>query len=217
MLIRRLASSILALSLLGGVATGNPSTYRFEDDLVVRVADKRFAQPPVEIKLDRAKLKAALATRRADNLLRFRAYQAAGVFPHNFVKDGALNVWLDQEGRLCAAATLISAVNPDLAMKVAPVNDFIRLADVKDGELMDWMLTSGFTQEEIVAIQEPFMGRMEPDVEPDPRRLAEDARLTKRYAQVTKQLVKQRAKNLDLAVDRLMANPTLAASLLASS
>ena len=222
MFARRLASSLLALSLLGGLATAHPNTYRFEDDLV---ADRDRPQDVVSyvaaplVTIDRAKLKAALAKRRATNLAGFRAYQAAGVFPHNFVKDGALNVWLDQEGRLCAAATLIAATNRDLAMSIAPINDFIRLADVKDGALMDWMLTSGFTQEEIVAIQEPFMGRMEPDVEPadDARRLAEDARLIKRYAQVTRQLVKQRKQNLDLAVDRLMANPTLAASLLASS
>jgi hypothetical protein len=220
MFARRLASSLLALSLLGGLATANPKTYRFEDDLVTIRLDEKgpFATPPgPATTIDRAAVKAALAKQRAINLAAFRAYQDTGLFPHNFVKGGALNVWLDQEGHLCAAATLIANTNPDLAMSVAPINDFIRLADVKDGALMDWMLTSGFTQEEIVAIQEPFMGKMEPDVQPDPRRLAEDARLMKRYAQVTQQLVKARKVSLERAVDRLMANPTLAASLLAAS
>ena len=35
------------------------------------------------------------------------AYRKAGVYPHNFVRSGPLNVWMDSEGHLCAAATMI--------------------------------------------------------------------------------------------------------------
>jgi hypothetical protein len=226
MFLRRLASSVLALSLLGGIAAAAPA--------------QRFAQPPpaagIGIRddvpvatgdhddaIDRVKLRAVLAKNRAANLALFRAYRNGGVYPHNFVSDGKLNVWMDDEGRLCAAATIIAnSGNLDLAMSVPDDDNFLRLADVTDGPLMDWMLASGFTQDEIAAIQEPFMGRMEPmpmpmpEPEPDARRLAEDDRLRKRYAQVDRMLVKGAKRSLDAAVDRLLdENPTLAASMLA--
>ena len=58
----------------------------------------------------------------------------------------------------CAAATIIKMSGQDaLVNRVAEQNNFVRLADVEQGPLMDWILTSGFTQDEIAAIQEPFM------------------------------------------------------------
>jgi hypothetical protein len=227
MFLRRLASSVLALSLLGGIAAAAPSSHRFaqpppaagiglRDEGPIATGDRGTADA-----MDRVKLRAVLAERRAANLALFRAYRNGGVYPHNFISDGKLNVWMDDEGRLCAAATIIAnSGNVDLAMSVPADDNFLRLADVTDGPLMDWMLTSGFTQDEIAAIQEPFMGRMEPmpmpEPEPDARRLAEDDRLRKRYAQVDRMLVKGAKKSLDAAVDRLLdENPTLAASLLA--
>ena len=142
------------------------------------------------------------------------------------MKGKKLNVWLDADGHFCAAATIIKmSGQDDLVNKVAEQNNFIRLADVKQGPLMDWILTSGFTQDEIAAIQEPFMPvTREPAVAPvepilvDAKlRAKEDARLLAKYKQVDKQLVKNRAKSLDKATDRLMKNPTLAWQLLAST
>jgi hypothetical protein len=176
--------------------------------------------------LDRASVRAALVQARSRNLAAFRAYQKKGVFPSNTMKGKKLNVWLDADGHFCAAATIIQASGQDdLVNKVAEQNNFIRLADVKQGPLMDWILTSGFTQDEIAAIQEPFMPvTREPAIEPvapilvDAKlRKAEDARLLARYKQVDKQLTKNASASLDKATDRLMKNPTLAWSLLAST
>ena len=191
-----------------------------------------FAQPPGEqahndapademspVVLDRATVRAALAKARAANLARFRAYQQAGVFPSNTFQGKKLNVWLDEAGHFCAAATIIRASGQtELADRVAAQTNFIRLATVKQGPLMDWILTSGFTQEEIVAIQKPFMPVAEKP-EPAPSqpvlvdaklRAAETARLRKIYTQVTRQLVRNEKKSLELAVDRLMKHPDLA-------
>ena len=75
----------------------------------------------------------------------------------NTFKPGQLNVWRDRDGHYCAAATIIrTSGQVALADKVAEQNNFIRLADVSQGPLMDWILTSGFTQDEIAAIQAPF-------------------------------------------------------------
>ncbi|HUS30332.1 MAG TPA: hypothetical protein VMZ53_17610 [Kofleriaceae bacterium] len=176
--------------------------------------------------LDRATVRAALVQARSRNLSAFRDYQKKGVFPSNSFKGKKLNVWLDADGHFCAAATIIkTSGQDDLVNKVAEQNNFIRLADVKQGPLMDWILTSGFTQDEIAAIQEPFMPVVDrPALEPakpilvDAKlRKAEDARLMAKYKQVDKQLVKNASKSLDKATDRLMKNPTLAWQLIAST
>jgi hypothetical protein len=169
--------------------------------------------------LDRATVRTALVQARSRNLAAFRAYQKKGVFPSNTFKGKKLNVWLDADGHFCAAATIIKmSGQDDLVQRVADQNNFIRLADVKQGPLMDWILTSGFTQAEIASIQEPFMPvTREPALSPpEPilvdagMRKAEDARLMATYKSVDKMLVKNAAKSLDAATDRLMKNPTLA-------
>lgn len=177
--------------------------------------------------LSRAAVRAALVKARATNLAAFRAYQAKGVFPSNTFKPGKLNVWVDANGNYCAAATIIKMSGlTDLVTKTGEENNFIKLADVKQGPLMDWILTSGFTQDEIAAIQEPFddvtRGRR---MEPSPitasvdakKRTAEDARLVAKYKQVDRALVKNASKSLDKAVDQLMKHQDLAWKLIASN
>jgi hypothetical protein len=218
---RFFASSLLSLSLLSSSAIAHPFA------MPPSGADPITMPAPSSAKIDRAKLRAALAKRRAASLAAFRAYRLGGVYPHNFDTDGKLNVWLDGEGRLCAAATMIANTGAyDLVMQVAQDNNFIRLADVTDGALMDWILMSGLTQAEVVAIQEPFIGDQgEPrnyrlvrsiPVQPDSdKRIAEDKRLAKRYRQVDAQIVKNRKSSLDRATDLLMQHPDLAAQVLA--
>lgn len=180
----------------------------------------RFTAPV----LDRDAVRVQLAAARAANLARFRAYQRKGVFPDNTYAEGKLNVWRDEAGNLCAAATIINASGEvDLVEQIADESNFIRLGDVTSGPLMDWILTSGLTQAEIAAIQEPFSpvmrrGRvLEPQPEPSPivavepnLRRAEDLRLAARYRQVEAMIVGNQAASLELAVDRLMARPALA-------
>jgi len=222
-----------ALALVGSLATAaSAEIARVPPQPQPQVVDHvQFAQPPHQMPhrivddmdiapaLDRATVRAALVRIRHRNLDAFRAYQKKGVFPSNTYKDGKLNVWRDQDGHFCAAATIIRmSGETELVDRVADQNNFIRLADVSQGPLMDWILTSGFSQEEIVAIQKPFMPVAEKP-EPAPSqpvlvdaklRAAETARLRKIYKQVERQLVKNEKKSLDLAVDRLMKHPDLA-------
>lgn len=173
------------------------------------VAQAHFAQPPVAVQEapSKADVIKALAARRAENLLSFRAYRKGGVYPHNVVRRGPLNVWKDRDGHLCAAATMIDNDGQhDLVAATAKSNNFIRLLDVTEGPLMDWVLTSGFTIEEIDRIQEPMMMRDEPT--PD-YKLA-DATLAKDYAKTDTWLVGQAKSSLDIAARRLLENPGLA-------
>ena len=204
-------------------------------------SESHFAQPPAADRAeimqppnvriaprrtpDRATVRAALAKARATNLGAFRVYQAKGVFPSNTYKPGKLNVWLDEDGNFCAAATIIKmSGQDDLVTKVAEQNNFIRLADVKQGPLMSWILTSGLTQDEIAAIQEPFMPVVdEPRMEPSQPilvdaqlRKAEDARLEAKYKRVEAMIKKNTKQSLDRATDRLMKNPALAWQLIDS-
>ncbi len=184
-----------------------------------------FSEPPGNMPvstqqpraLDRATVRAALAKARERNLAQFRAYQQRGVFPSNTFEDRKLNVWRDADGHLCAAATIINASGAhDLVNRVAEQNNFIRLADVRQGPLMDWILTSGFTQDEIAAIQEPFspvVRRPVVTVDPD-LRTAEDARLRAKYTAVTRMLVAKEKTSLDAATDRLRKHPQLAWSVI---
>jgi hypothetical protein len=198
------------------------------------VADHaHFAQPPHAFKADRIDpidrdepapltrdgVREALLRARHRNLAAFHVYATAGIYPSNVYTPGALNVWRDQDGHFCAAATIIRNSGAiELTDRVADQNNFIRLADVTQGPLMDWILTSGFTQDEIVAIQKPFEPVVEkPVVAPEQHlaidaklRAAETARLKKVYAQVEHQLAANENKSIERAVDQLMKHPDLA-------
>jgi hypothetical protein len=225
-----MSRTLLACSFLAALSAGALSSTA----LAERAAPS-FARPPAGWAaahdrgarvLDRDAVRAKLAAARAANLARFRAYQRKGVFPSNTYSDGRLNVWRDEAGHLCAAATIINASGQtELVAQVADESNFIRLADVTSGPLLDWILTSGFTQAEIAAIQEPFLPVSEepqdPRSRPAPsaaidarRRTTEDQRLVRRYREVEAMLVKNAAASLELAVDRLMSYPQLARQLL---
>lgn len=194
---------------------------------VVAVASRPAPYPTADLLvLDRAELRAALATRRADNLARFRAYVAGGVYPSNTFARGSLNVWRDQDGHFCAAASIIAASGQGaLVIETADTDNFVRLRDVTSGPLRDWILTSGFTVDEIDAIQKPFMPVADrplpalptpviadaPPVAIDARQRAKETRRLKRvYAKVDKALVRAGDAGLDAAVGALMARPELA-------
>jgi hypothetical protein len=203
----RFACSLLTAALLSNVAA----------------ADTSFARPPEyrlrapeEMAPTRAEVRRALLLRRAHNLESFRAYRKAGVYPHNLTRTGSLNVWLDREGHLCAAATMIDKDGKhELVQKTAETNNFIRLLDVVDGPVLDWILMSGFTIEEIDRIQAPMIEPNPEDLMPN-WRAEEDARLRKLYAATDAYLVKHQKAGIESAVSRLMEHPELARKLLTS-
>ena len=169
-------------------------------------APARWVEPPTK-----AEVISALKARRAKNLKAFRSYRKGGVYPHNFVRRGPLNVWMDADGHLCAAATMIDADGKhELVMKTAQDNNQIRLLDVTEGELMSWILTSGFTIEEIDRIQAPMVM---PDEMRMPSYAREDAKLAAGYAKTDTWLVKREKASLEIAAKRVMENPTLARKL----
>jgi hypothetical protein len=161
--------------------------------------------------IDRAKLRDALAQRRQVSLDRFLAYREARTYPINTYGDGLQHVWLDELGNLCAAATIIAGDwGYDVTAAVSREDNFVRLADIKSGPLADWMLTSGLTHAELVAIQEPMMREPRPQASPE-----EITRLYTVYTSVERQIRSLWDENLDAATDALMARPDLAEQVLA--
>lgn len=177
-------------------------------------------QPDAVIAPSRAQVRAALLRARAQNLASFRAYYKGGVYPSNVYSNATLNVWRDEANHFCAAATImVKSGNEALAIKLADENNFIKLGDVSDGEVMSWITLSGFTQAELALIQRPFRPvttHVAPTDRPqlaqvDARlRKAETQRLLAKYKQIDAQLVAKQKQSVERATTRLLKDPSLA-------
>ncbi len=170
---------------------------------------------PTASRPDTKTIKVKLATNRTTNIARLRAYRDAGVFPVNNVQPGMLNIFIDDSGHICAAANLMwQDGQQTLVQQTADTDNFLRLATVNSGPLMDWMLTSGLTQDEIARIQEPYSFMEEPA---EPLQVAAEVkRLQDHFALVLVELEANSSASLDAAITRLLTNPRnqkLAASL----
>ncbi len=181
------AKTIGMLALLGTLITGAWST--------------ASARTP---KQSRASvLRNQLASARKLQIARLRAYAEARQFPRNTYGWGKVNVMIDDDGTICAAANLmVKAGQRALVTKTAKQNNFLRFADVRSGALMTWMLKSGLTQEEIAVIQEPYV--FDPGDDPAFEK-QEDDRLHTHFINTIDMLEKNTAASLDIAVARLLA------------
>lgn len=164
-----------------------------------------------ETTLDRAAVRAKLAERRAITVKNFLAYRDAMIYPMNELPGGGFrHVWFDSQGNLCAAATLISKDwGKDATVRAGQANKEMKMADVQSGPILDWLLESGLTRAEIVAIQVPGWQYQES------ARDQEINRLYQIYVDVERQIKSLNEQNLDLATDELMKHPALARDLLA--
>jgi hypothetical protein len=220
---RRLAAALFACSLFGATARADhfaqapAAAAALGAPMPTQVNDETFMEAPVAATHapSRALVVKALARRRAANVARFHAYRIAGVYPHNLQPGSTRNIWRDADGHLCAAATMIDRSGQhELVADIADHATYVRLGEVTDGPLLDWILTSGLTQVEIATIQEPMMGPREVPKPRDNRwRITEDARLRTRYVRIEAGLKDNRASAVEQAADRLLENPALAWSL----
>ena len=97
-----------------------------------------------------------LQARRARGIEVLAAYEAAGVFPVPNGAPGFQHQFVDAWGHPCAVAQMIIASgHVDLVNATSAAQNDVVLAELTDGPLVAWMLTSGFTREEIAIIQEP--------------------------------------------------------------
>lgn len=110
-----------------------------------------------------------LVARRSHGIAVLEAYEAAGVFPVSPGEPGFHHQFVDVWGNRCAVAQMIlSSGQGDAALAAAATQNDVVLAELTDGPLVEWMLTSGFTREEIAIVQEPGWRGAELSFAPDP-------------------------------------------------
>src|SRR5579859_3636996 len=103
---------------------------------------------------DRTVLRARLADHRAKQIAHLHAYGEKRQFPLNVTNVPNFHSFCDAKGRLCAVANLLETDGRhDLVEATARENNALAVADVHGGPIMDWILTSGLTQEELVRVQ----------------------------------------------------------------
>ncbi len=170
-----------------------------------------------------AELRAALVARRSHHLDVLRAYRDAGVFPINTTVVGDGHFLIDDNGTLCAVANLIAQDgHKDLIVVASRTDNGLLFGDVKSGPIHDWILTSGFTQEEIGRIQvpAPYVGDqpvvqpddpIQPAPEPSPIELA-NAKVSAYLLAIESEL--RANAGIDTALARLQAHPELIAQVL---
>lgn len=170
---------------------------------------------------DRDRQRAALRARRQHHLEVLASYRAAGVFPINTSTPGDGHFLIDDRGTLCAVANLIATDgHRDQIVAAAQIDNGLRFGELSSGPFVDWILTSGFSQEEIARIQAPapYVGNdpeliLEPMAQP-PVIAANLA--TARWLEAIEQALRADEAGLEVALDRLAGRPELVASLFAA-
>jgi hypothetical protein len=224
---RRLCRLTIALSLAFGAVASTANARSFAqapgaspETLVEELRPSYPKRVPGMTAQQRAQEKKILASRRARNVKAFRDYARRGVYPHNYITNGSLNIWIDGDGHMCAAATMIwKSGATSLVRQTQADNNFIRLADVTDGALLDWILLSGLTHDEVVAIQVPTVGMPNrgpalPRPGTEDWRIAADAALRASYDVTLANLATNRNASIEAALDALDARPDLVTRLL---
>jgi hypothetical protein len=183
--------------LVGALLALSVTSLATAAEVVPTPADPIDAMTPAQAKRE-------LAARRTTALARLQAYRSRGVFPRNRVTRGMANVFMDENGYLCAMATLIQASGrQDLVDQIAGDNNLIRMGETTSGPLYDWMLRSGLTVEEIALVQMPDMRMPEPA--PVTWLPEENARIKGHILMVVNRLKKDTRISLTIAARRLQA------------
>ena len=175
-------------------------------------------EPPPPRPPDRASWKKKLAASREQQIERVRAYSRAGKFPRNtLVENKRVPIFVDDKGTPCAVANLmIKDGRQNDVLAIAKANNLVRVMDVHDGPLVDWVLHSGLLQEEAALIQ-PSYDWVDRPVPPPPEREPAPApnvmvglerddilRIKAHLGSVVKQLVANTDEGLETALDRLL-------------
>ena len=147
---------------------------------------------------------APLADRRAAAIARLHDYGLAGEFPAD-ATGTPLAVFRDDRGRRCPMSELIFASgHAELVDAVVRDNNQLRLVDVHDGPVLAWILDSGLTHEETIAIQ----GLMEigswaaPGQDLAQQQAAQRAEIQRKIAERERQLRADTATSLRVAASR---------------
>jgi antitoxin component YwqK of YwqJK toxin-antitoxin module len=106
---------------------------------------------------DVSALSPELKRARMQHLDVLHAYVLKGEFPQNKWRVGRVPVFIDDAGVHCAVGFLIQqSGNAPLAKRIAANNNYIRVYDIADPEMLVWQKNSGFTVHELALIQPTY-------------------------------------------------------------
>lgn len=168
--------------------------------------DGRSAPRPVDGSAD---VLGRLRARRTTQIERVVRYRARGVFPRNRDFEGLrIPYFVDDRGVACAVANLMIQDGLQAEVdRIARANNHVRVMDVTEGALVDWVVGSGLTQEEAARIQ-PGYDFMRPPATPFPIETPEDPaiverqRIQRHLAEVIGELRRNTETSLATAVER---------------
>jgi hypothetical protein len=153
---------------------------------------------------------AALTAQRAEMIDWLREYYERGIYPSDEL-GRPISVFKDAHGVRCPMAELIyRSGRGDLVDEVAATNNKLRLADITEGPLYDWMATSGLTIEEIAMVQ----GAMEFDysqfqVEPNQQPILARGQVRGRIEMAVTALTKDTKQSIELVANQLAKRPVV--------
>jgi hypothetical protein len=142
----------------------------------------------------------SLVARREVQLARLHEYADRGLFPLNKDFPGKLvPYFVDEAGTACAVGHLMRLDGEcDPVATIASTTNHIRIENMHDGRLLDWIRDSGLTKEECALIQ-PSYATIE-DYRRGREWKDEVARLQAHFANVEKTLVDQSQLSLRMAL-----------------
>lgn len=116
-----------------------------------------FAVESILRDADVSALSPELKRARAKHLNVLHEYILRGEFPQNKWRQGRIPVFIDDAGVHCAVGFLIQQSGHDqLAQHIANHNNYIRVYDIADPEMLVWQKKSGFTVHELALIQPTY-------------------------------------------------------------
>jgi hypothetical protein len=148
-----------------------------------------------------------LRARRATQIARVEAYRRRGAFPRNIDFAGErVPYFVDDRGVACAVAYLmIEDGRRSDVDAIAVANNHVRVMDVSDGPIAEWVTGSGLLQEEAARIQ-PSYDFMRPSPAPTPfpeePGIVERRRIREHLGVVLAELRRDTESSLLVAVDR---------------
>ena len=99
-----------------------------------------------------------LAHNRRQQIKRIRDYMNRGRFPLNEGQSpDAVPVFVDRHDTRCAVAHLMHSDGKDTEVaQIVNANNLVRVGSVHDGDIVQWIRTSGLTQEEVAMVQPAY-------------------------------------------------------------
>ncbi len=108
---------------------------------------------------DVSTLTAGLKKQRAKNLDILHCYWKRGLFPANDLYEGRQPFFIDKYNTYCAVGYLIQQTGADdVAKEIAKTQNYSYLKDITHPKLMDWVVHSGLSFDELALIQLPYFG-----------------------------------------------------------